>query len=181
MLPYYLPDFFQRRLLIHVELPNGHVGDGAKKANLMTFSFQPESGQPCMGSGWSTEWEPKYPSEAYDEKQYASLIMLAGVLSSEDFILMGRWKDSAWTERKWRPNVAIVAFPAWMDASIELPGVIPICDSRVRTAIRRLCSEPAPERGEWYLKSYIPIFEELAVRCSASSRSLDKALFAYGR
>src|SRR5579864_9361212 len=88
----------------------------------MRFNFQLESGQPCGPSAWLVHWERKYPSEDYDEKYYDQLIQRAGILSSGDFIVIGRWKDSAWTENKWRSNVAMVAFPAWMDASIELPG-----------------------------------------------------------
>ena len=195
----------------------------------MKFDFRRESGQPCGAVEWLNEWESKYPSEEYDEKHYDDLIGRAGALSSDDFILIGRWKDSAWTENKWRPNVAMVAFPAWIDASKELPsfnletvspeaflrrwsdrlypdtssrsadgktrlglsrattllhfmsvGKFPICDSRVRTAIKRLCNERAPDDVEWYLRSYIPIFDELASRCGAIPRTLDKAMFAYG-
>jgi len=195
----------------------------------VTFSFQLTGGRCCNANEWLSHWERKYPSEKYDEKKYDYLIRRAGVLSSEDFILLGRWKDAAWSEKKWRPNVAMVAFPAWMDVSKELPGFrieqtspeeflnkwserlypdtssrrpdgkkhfglprattllhfisagkFPIYDSRVRTAVRRLCNKRALDDVEWYLNSYIPIFDQLVNVCGASVRSLDKALHAYG-
>jgi hypothetical protein len=59
-------------------------------------------------------------------------------------------------------------------------GEFPICDKRVRKAVKRLCSVQAPNDVSWYLRSYIPIFEELKTACGASARKLDKALFAYG-
>lgn len=194
------------------------------------FGFRLPSGEPCGPREWLNNWEPRYPEAQYDEKYYDHLIQQSGNLASEDFILLGRWKDSAWTERKWRANVAMVAFPAWMDAARELPGFdlgkasveeflntwsehlypdassksvdgqkrfglsrttallhfmsagkFPICDSRVRTAIRRLTNRRAPDEVKWYLASYIPLFEDLAGQCCTSPRSLDKALFAYGR
>ena len=179
---------------------------------------------------WVSEWEREYPVARYDEKYYNLLIQKAGSLSSDDFIVMGRWKDDAWTEGRWKPNVAMVAFPAWVAASTELPGItldrstlenfltnwanrlypdtsarsadkmkrfglsrattlahfisigkFPICDSRVRRAIKRLCSARARDEVSWYLRLYVPTFEELERVCGASVRRLDKALFAYGR
>jgi hypothetical protein len=142
---------------------------------------------------------------------------------------MGRWKDDAWTDGRWKPNVAMVAYPAWMMASRELPGLIlsrstleefltkwsdrlypdtssrrtdkmkrfglsrtttmahfmsagefPICDSRVRTAIKRLRAMPKRDEVDWYLRYCLPTIEELKSLCGASGRAVDKALFAYG-
>jgi hypothetical protein len=194
----------------------------------MTFDFRAKNGERCDAAKWISVWAPEYPVDAYDEKYYDHLIQRAGDLSSDDFILMGRWKDSAWTESKWRPNVAMVAFPAWIAASAELPGFsldrsslkdfltrwadrrypdtsarsadkmkrfglsrtttichfmsageFPICDSRVRKAIKRLCTIRTPDEVNWYLDSYIPIFAEIKNACRVSERTLDKALFAY--
>lgn len=41
--------------------------------------------------------------------------------SAEDFEQIGKWKDGVKTERKWRPNVASVAYPIWMQAASQLP------------------------------------------------------------
>jgi len=84
--------------------------------------FKLENGHPCDALQWLNEWEPKYPSNKYDEKQYETLIGKEGILSTDDFIQIGRWKDAAQSNDKWRPNVASVAFPAWRDASVELPN-----------------------------------------------------------
>jgi hypothetical protein len=195
----------------------------------VTFSFQLTGARSCNAREWLDHWERKYPSEKYDEKKYDYLIGRVGVLSSEDLILLGRWKDAAWSEKKWRPNVAMVAFPAWMDVSKELlgfridqtspeeflnkwsersypdtssrspdgkkhfglprattllhfisAGKFPIYDSRVRTAVRRLCNARALDDVESYLNFYIPIFGQLVNVCGASLRSVDKALHAYG-
>jgi hypothetical protein len=195
----------------------------------MTFNFELKNGQSCDPKEWLQRWEQEYPSDDYGEKYYDHLIRRTGSLSSEDFILMGRWKDNARTDGKWRPNVAMVAFPAWVDASVELSGFsieqssleaflkkwsdhlypdtsarsadgkkrfglsrtttllhfisagrFPICDSRVRSAIKHLCNIRTPDEVEQYLNSYVSIFEQLARVCDASARSLDKALFAYG-
>jgi hypothetical protein len=203
--------------------------EGKETGKSVTFDFRTKVGERCDASAWIDEWEREYPSNQYDEKYYGVLIEKAGSLSSADFIIMGRWKDDAWTEGRWRPNVASVAFPAWIAASAELPGFVidrstlerfltswadrlypdtasrsadrmkrfglsrtttmahfisagmfPICDKRVRTAIKRLCSIRTPDEIGWYLQSYIPIFEELRMLCRVSGRKLDKALFAYG-
>lgn len=197
-----------------------------KKAYDATFRFQKTTGESCNAVEWLTEWENKYPSKDYNEDLYNELIQKAGALVPQDFILIGRWKDAAWTKNKWRPNVASVAYAGWIEASIELPGLsvvpeaflnewcqrlypdtssrsvngqkrfglsrattllhlmsaakFPIYDSRVRRAIRRVCKKHAPNQVEWYIKSYIPIFEALVELCSAIPRSVDKALFAYG-
>jgi hypothetical protein len=194
------------------------------------FDFRQKNGRSCEPAEWLRAWEDEYPSEDYDEKYYDYLIRRAGVLSSEDFVLIGRWKDSAWTEKRWRPNVAMVAYPAWVAASEELPGVriegiplepflkkwsdrrypdtssrsadgqkrfglsrtttlvhfmstgrLPIYDSRVRIAVKRLCDTPAPDDVESYLEFFVPIFDQLVGILGASARSVDKALFAYGR
>ena len=88
----------------------------------MILEFRTKSGDPCDPAIWVSEWEREYPVNRYDEEFYGLLIQKAGVLSSNDFIVMGRWKDDAWTDNRWKPNVAMVAFPAWVAASTELPG-----------------------------------------------------------
>lgn len=194
------------------------------------FQYRLQDGRPCDALQWVDEWEPRYPSKKYREEQYTALIDKAGILSSKDFLLIGRWKDYAWSDEKWRSNVSTVAFAVWHLASVELPGFriketseetflvkwaeyrypdassrstdgkkafglsrattllhfitegrFPIFDSNVRKAIRRLCGKNAPNRVQWYLSSYMPLFRELVRECNATSRRVDKALFAYGR
>jgi hypothetical protein len=61
-------------------------------------------------------------------------------------------------------------------------GRYPIFDSRVRTAIARLLDQPElPGTVSSYLRSYLPLFKDLAERCETGDfRMLDKALFSYG-
>ena len=60
-------------------------------------------------------------------------------------------------------------------------GAFPIFDSRVRRAMARLLGRPAPNRVQWYLESYRPLFFEIATLCGTRDfRRLDKALFSYG-
>jgi len=61
-------------------------------------------------------------------------------------------------------------------------GRYPIFDSRVRTAIARLLDQPElPGTVSSYLRSYLPLFKDLAERCeTVDFRMLDKALFSYG-
>jgi hypothetical protein len=61
-------------------------------------------------------------------------------------------------------------------------GRYPIFDSRVKTALARLLSQPQlASTVRSYLDSYIPIFKELADICETNDfRMLDKALFSYG-
>lgn len=42
-------------------------------------------------------------------------------LSAEDFRVIGKWKDNAYTEARWKPNVASVAYLIWEQAAKELP------------------------------------------------------------
>ncbi len=61
-------------------------------------------------------------------------------------------------------------------------GHFPIFDSRVRTAIARLCgSSPPPNTVRWYLDSYRQLFLDVAALCGTKDRRmLDKAFFSYG-
>jgi hypothetical protein len=194
------------------------------------FLFRSKSGQDLSAREWLTEWEHEYPSERFPEDDYEHLIQNGKSLSEADFIRMGKWKDNAWTDAKWSPNAASVAFLIWQEAAREIPGQnpdsqsaqtflevwserqypdpssrsksgnkrfgvsrsttllhfmtsgrYPIFDSHVITAVKRLTGAPAPKTVHWYLHSYRAIFAELMTRCSASQRSLDKALFAYGK
>lgn len=72
-------------------------------------------GAACLG-----EW-----SSCYREKKYPALDHLLSRcdrLTAADFQWVGRWKDGALNNDKWRRNIAMVAFPIWMQAADELPG-----------------------------------------------------------
>ena len=58
----------------------------------------------------------------------------------------------------------------------------PIFDARVRRAIERLGFSTVKNTLDWYIDSFCPYFDELAVLCETQDdrRLLDKALFSYG-
>lgn len=64
-------------------------------------------------------WGDRYPSNDYAE--YSALIAKYKSLSAKDFVQIGKWKDAAKTEGKWRADVASVAYRIWMMAASELP------------------------------------------------------------
>jgi len=178
---------------------------------------------------WLRTWAQQYP-EIYSEEIYRDLIARHESLSAADFVQIGKWKDNAWSGRRWKANVASVAFEIWMLAASELPQCpsnsevedflnywsdkaytdkfpnksvnkrfglsrattllhfvsggqhYPIFDSRVRTAIARLCARLVPQDTvRWYLDSYCPLFLDIAASCGADDlRKVDKALFSYG-
>ncbi|MFZ2062811.1 MAG: hypothetical protein WAU82_17515 [Candidatus Binatus sp.] len=68
---------------------------------------------------WLRVWDGRY--QEHDEKEYRDLIGKHESLSAEDFVRIGKWKDGAKTPRLWKPNVAHVAYPIWMEAVQKLP------------------------------------------------------------
>jgi hypothetical protein len=60
-------------------------------------------------------------------------------------------------------------------------GRMPIFDSRVRRAVRRLGMRDVPNTVEGYLQVYCPAFSALALQCRTGHlRLLDQALFSFG-
>jgi hypothetical protein len=61
-------------------------------------------------------------------------------------------------------------------------GRYPICDSRVRTAVKRLCGVSVPNTAQGYVKIYCPLFRQIGERTGTTDnlRLLDQALFSYG-
>jgi hypothetical protein len=71
---------------------------------------------------WLRQWSSLYPALAgYDEEKYRDLIRRYRTLTAVDFEQLGRWKDDAGSDAKWKPNVASVAYEVWMQAAVELP------------------------------------------------------------
>jgi hypothetical protein len=64
-------------------------------------------------------WSDRYPIEDYAE--YDELIAGHKAFSAVHFEQIGKCKDNAKTESKWKANVASVAYPIWMQAATELP------------------------------------------------------------
>jgi hypothetical protein len=79
----------------------------------------------CDPATWLAFWAAKYDgSSGFDEEEYRRLITLAKQESfpAKFFERIGRWKDSANTDRRWQPNVASVAYIIWRQAEAEQPG-----------------------------------------------------------
>lgn len=86
----------------------------------MKFSFRSVEGRPIPGKRWVGVWWKRYPNEKY-ESHHDALIAKLGLFAAADFERIGRWKDGARSDSKWRPNIASVAYPVWMQAVKEVP------------------------------------------------------------
>ena len=84
------------------------------------LSFRSSDGRDIAPQEWLPMWAGLYPRK-YDP-EHDSLITKYESLSAADFERIGRWKDGAKTEGKWKPNVASVAYQIWMQAASELPA-----------------------------------------------------------
>src|SRR6266446_8892919 len=84
------------------------------------FRFRSVDGSDIAPQEWLSIWSDRYPLNDY--AGYSELIAKHKSLSAADFALIGKWKDAAKTEGKWKANVASVAYVIWMQAASELPG-----------------------------------------------------------
>ena len=83
------------------------------------FRFRSSDGRDIAPEEWLRMWADQYPSTDY--AGYCELIAKHKSLSAADFVQIGKWKDGAKTEGKWKANVASVAYRIWMLAASELP------------------------------------------------------------
>ncbi len=88
---------------------------------MSNFNFRILELKNTTAAGWLQSWSDRYDRENDDEKEYRRLIENWRSLSSEDFEAVGKWKDGAFKGDKWKPNVASVAYPIWMQAALESP------------------------------------------------------------
>jgi len=83
------------------------------------FRFRSTDGRDIAPQEWLRMWAGLFPhryNQGHDD-----LIMKYESLLADDFERIGRWKDAANSDAKWKPNVASVAYPIWMQAASELP------------------------------------------------------------
>jgi hypothetical protein len=83
------------------------------------FRFRSSDGRDIAPQEWLRIWADRYPSNDYAE--YGELIAKHKSFSAADFEQIGKWKDNAKTEGKWKANVASVAYRIWKQAASELP------------------------------------------------------------
>jgi hypothetical protein len=84
------------------------------------FSFRNVDGSDLAPREWLPLWAARYPSKKFDP-EHDCLIATGGALVADHFERIGRWKDSAHTPGKWKPNVSSVAYLIWMQAASECP------------------------------------------------------------
>ncbi len=92
------------------------------------FRFRSTDGTDIAPGEWLRLWAALYTE--YDDVEHDELIAKHKSFSAVDFERIGRWKDDAKTEGKWKPNVASVAYLIWMQAASELP----VCPDNGRVA-----------------------------------------------
>lgn len=83
------------------------------------FRFRSSDGRDIAPEEWLCKWTALYPSNDY--AGYSELIAKHESLSAADFEQIGKWKDRAKTESRWKANVASVAYPIWILAASESP------------------------------------------------------------
>jgi hypothetical protein len=83
------------------------------------FRFRSPDGGVSTPQEWLQTWAERYPSNDYVE--HDGLMAKHKSFSTDDFVQMGKWKDGVKTESRWRPNIASVAYPIWIQAASQLP------------------------------------------------------------
>jgi hypothetical protein len=83
------------------------------------FRFRSSDGREVTPEQWYDMWANRYPANDYAD--YGVIIANYKSFSPRDFEQIGKWKDNGKTPSKWKPNVASVAYPIWIQASVESP------------------------------------------------------------
>ena len=107
------------------------------------FKFRAVDGMDVAPEEWLRIWADRYPSNTYAE--HGELIEKYKTLSAADFVQIGKWKDRAKAESRWKDNTASVAYRIWMRAASELPK----------------CPEESAEADfldDWSTKKYVDEF-----------------------
>lgn len=96
------------------------------------FDFRNESGDHVTPEGWLRIWAPKYPDKGYPGYEALISRFNSHPPSAPDIECVGKWKDRANSDKKWKPNIASVAYEIWMEAANEI-SACPATDEEVRT------------------------------------------------
>ena len=100
---------------------------------------------------WLIWWAERYDHESDDDPEYWDLIQNHKSFSAGHFRRIGKWKDNATTEGRWKPNVASVAYPIWEQVASELPTCTE--ESLVAAFLK-----------EWSERAYTDIYKTVPVR-----------------
>lgn len=85
------------------------------------FRFQVLEMRGSTPEEWLSRWAKRYEEITGYDPDYNELIKKCGSFTAEDFRRIGKWKDNANSEGKWKPNVAMVAYLIWERTATELP------------------------------------------------------------
>ena len=92
----------------------------AQRESRSRFRFRSPDGRDIAPDEWLGMWAALYPTSKYGT-EHDKLIAKPEPLSAAYIVRIGRWKDAAQAESKWKPNVASVAYQIWMDAASKPP------------------------------------------------------------
>jgi hypothetical protein len=95
------------------------------------FRFRSVDGGDITPKEWLPMWAALFPSKKYYAEEYDALLANYKFLSAADFVRIGKWKDGAKTQGKWKANVASVAYEIWMQAAKETP----VCPEETQVAV----------------------------------------------
>lgn len=96
-----------------------HLKKSTQRESTSRFGFRSLDGRDIAPKEWLLMWAALYPPKYIHE--HDKLIQEYESVSAAFFVRIGRWKDSAESESKWKANVASVAYQIWMQAAKELP------------------------------------------------------------
>ena len=68
---------------------------------------------------WLCWWAKRYELASDDDREYRVLVERHKSFAADDFIRIGKWKDAATAEGRWKPNVASVAYLIWLQTAKE--------------------------------------------------------------
>ncbi len=85
------------------------------------FAFRVLEIRDTAPSEWLAHWAKRYEQDNQDDDEHHNLVVKHRSFSAGDFERIGKWKDGATTEGRWKPNVASVAYPIWMEAAKQTP------------------------------------------------------------
>ena len=89
------------------------------------LAFRDSDGNTIAPPEWLRMWADRFPIRRFPDEEHDSLMAKHESLSAVDFERIGRWKDAATSEGKWKPDIASVAYDIWMQAASELPRCPP--------------------------------------------------------
>ncbi len=87
---------------------------------MTSFRFCGRDGTAVAPNEWLVVWSKRYPTAKYDA-EHDRIIAKRGPLGAAEFVQIGRWKDAAGTDARWKSGVASVAYDIWNMAALELP------------------------------------------------------------